>query len=139
VTPTPSHAAAPAPPKGEAPPVSRAGSPAGSPHAAPAPAKAPPLPTQPVPVDPVIAGTMKISGDPPPDNARIQGVVVVALTVGADGAVQSVQAVSGPGLLELAALNTVRSWRYRPWLVEGHPVPFTTQVVFNYTFGSPSQ
>jgi protein TonB len=72
-------------------------------------------------------------------SAQIQGVVVLAAAIGADGAVQSVEPVSGPALLEVAALNAVRAWRYRPWLVEGNAVPFTTQVIIHFEIDAPPQ
>jgi periplasmic protein TonB len=139
-TPTPLPAAAltpaaaprsaiPAHAKNTAPPVSGA--------AAPVPAKEEPLPTQPVPVDAAIAGTMKLSGDAVtyPSAARgthIQGEVVVSAIIGPDGAVRSVQPVSGPALLELATMNAVRTWHYRPYLFYGKPVAFQTQVIIDF-------
>jgi protein TonB len=143
-----------APPPGSlsSPATSDAGKPSGT-HPAPAAARStalhnaggpspgnsssPPPTLEPVAVDPAIAGTMKLSGDPPayPAVARaanISGTVVLALTVGASGAVQDVQAISGPPLLEAGAVAAVRSWRYRPWLIQGHPVPFTTQLSVNF-------
>ncbi|MGA8111984.1 MAG: TonB family protein [Acidobacteriaceae bacterium] len=100
--------------------------------------------TQPVPVDPLIAGTMKLSGARPlypaiARAARIEGTVVLALTIGPDGSVRDVRALSGPVLLEPSAVDAVRSWRYRPWLVAGHAVPFTTQfsIDFKLDFAPP--
>jgi outer membrane biosynthesis protein TonB len=111
---------------------------------APPAAKDPPLPTQPVPVDTAIARTMKLSGDPPQPSAAVRsahlhGVVVVSAIVGPDGAVQSVQPVSGPALLELETLTAVRSWRYHPYLIYGKPVSFQTQVVIDFELDSSLQ
>jgi protein TonB len=136
---------APAQPKNAAPPVSAALAPVSAPDASsvPAPPKMAKEPPHTVPVDPAIAGTMKLSGDAPayPPAARmanIQGVVAIAVTIGTNGSVQSLQPVSGPALLEVAALNAVRSWRYRPWLVEGRPVPFTTEVTIEFKVDAPA-
>jgi protein TonB len=71
--------------------------------------------------------------------AHVQGVVVLTAVIGADGAVQSVEPVSGPALLEVAALNAVRTWRYRPYLVYGRRVAFTTQVVIDFKLDEPVQ
>lgn len=136
----PAKKTAPAPPLPAPAPVRNAAASAAS----PGPAKAAASPTQPVSVDPVIARTMKLSGDAPvypltANMAHIQGVVVVNAVVGADGAVQSVEAVSGPALLEVAALNAVRSWRYRPWLVQGNPVPFKTDISIEFKLDAPPQ
>lgn len=101
--------------------------------AADAPLAAP----QPVPVDPRIAGTMKLSGDPPsyPPIARsagVQGIVVVDVVIGATGFVQDAHVISGPPLLQAATLDTIRAWHYRPWLVYGKAVPFETQVSIDF-------
>ncbi len=111
---------------------------------APPAEKDPPLPTQPVPVDTAIARTMKLSGDAPQPSAAVRsahlhGVVVVSAVVGSDGAVQSVQPVSGPALLELETLTAVRSWRYRPYLIYGKPVAFQTQIVIDFELDSSPQ
>lgn len=125
---------------------------AASPHA-PTPAtpvaatsaQEPPVPAGPVPVDPVYASTMRLPGDSldaviaAVRATHIQGTVVLAATIGANGAVQSVEPVSGPALLEAATLNAVRGWRYRPWLVQGHPVPFTTQIILDFRLNQGPQ
>ncbi|MFZ0630368.1 MAG: energy transducer TonB, partial [Acidobacteriaceae bacterium] len=125
---------APAPAKNAAPAVPGAASPA--PASASSKGKDEPLPAQPVPVEPAIARTMQLPDDTISSTdaraARIEGTVVLAATIGADGAVQSVEPVSGPALLEVGALNSVRSWHYRPWLSEGRPVPFTTQIIIDF-------
>jgi protein TonB len=88
---------------------------------------------------------MKLSTDAAPayppaaSDAHIVGTVVVSATVGADGAVQSAQPVSGPALLEMAVLNAVRSWRYRPYLIYGKPVAFNTQVIIEFKPAAPPQ
>lgn len=144
----PAHSAPPVPSQSAAPPSStQAEAPAksaGLPAAAPAALKEEPLPTGPVSVDPDVAETMKLPSDTldypaAAKIAHIQGVVVLAATIGADGGVQSVQPISGPALLEAGALGAVRSWRYRPWLVQGKPVSFTTQITINFEIGGTPQ
>lgn len=128
-------------------PVKSAASTAATPAkntAAPAIQKEEPAPTGPVSVQPDVAETMKLPGDAvaypaAAMAAHIQGVVVLAVGVGADGNVQTVEPVSGPALLEVGALGAVRSWRYRPWLVQGHAVPFTTQVTISFEIGTSPQ
>lgn len=134
--------AAPGSPRTAAPPAPA--SPARSAAGPAASSSEPPLPTQPVAVDPDIAGTMKISGNKPAyphaaNLAHIEGVVVVTFIVGPKGAVQSAQPVSGPALLEVAALDAVRTWRYRPYLVYGKPVAFQTQVSINFEIDDAPQ
>lgn len=155
-TAAPGRSAAPAPGNNGAPVPAKSVSPAASISATPAAAAAAskegasskekdePLPTQPVPVDPAIAGTMKLSGDPPSypgvaRNAGIQGIVVLSATIGPDGTVQSVEPVSGPPLLEIATLTAVRSWRYRPYLIYGKPISFRTQIIITFKLDEPPQ
>lgn len=59
---------------------------------------------------------------------EVQGTVKLEITIGADGVVRSVFAVSGPGLLVEAARDAVRRWRYTPTLLDGKPVESQTTV-----------
>lgn len=70
-----------------------------------------------------------------PEQAReqkIQGVVVLEVHVGADGAVQDVQAVSGPPLLIKASTDAVKQWRFRPHTNNGRPVDMQSRVSLNF-------
>jgi protein TonB len=64
--------------------------------------------------------------------ARIQGSVVLHAIIGTDGTVQQLQVISGNPLLASPALNAVKNWRYRPYLVDGHPVEVETTVTVNF-------
>ena len=61
-----------------------------------------------------------------PDLARrahIEGVVVLDAVIGADGAVRDVRVAQGVSpLLDPAAVEAVRRWRYRPAFVGARPV-----------------
>ncbi len=65
--------------------------------------------------------------------ARVQGTVTLAVTVGSDGRVKDVQLLSGPDLLVQSAMEAVWQWVYRPTLLNGEPVEVITQVDVNYT------
>ncbi|MEK7408924.1 MAG: TonB family protein [Acidobacteriota bacterium] len=67
--------------------------------------------------------------------ARLQGVVRVDAIIGADGRVESVEAVTGPPLLRQAALDAVRQWLYEPSLLNGQPVKVSTQIDVRFTLG----
>ena len=87
---------------------------------------------------------MKLSGPPPTypaiaQAARIQGTVLLSVTIAPDGSVRDVSGISGPPLLQAAAVTAVRSWRYRPWLIYGKPVPFDTQVSIGFTIKQSAQ
>ena len=53
--------------------------------------------------------------------ARIEGVVKLLVTVGKDGSIENVRVVSGHKMLAQAALEAVRQWRFKPALLNGEP------------------
>lgn len=65
--------------------------------------------------------------------ARVQGTVILAAVIGKDGAIQNLHVVSGHPLLQGAAMDAVKQWRYRPYILNGEPVEVDTQVVVNFT------
>jgi protein TonB len=64
--------------------------------------------------------------------ARVQGIVIIEFTVGVDGAVADARILRGIPLLDQAALDCVRQWRYEPTLLNGRPMPYkmTAAVTF---------
>lgn len=64
--------------------------------------------------------------------ARIQGSVVLQAYIGKDGKVDNVQVVSGPPMLAQAALQAVRQWRYKPYMLNGQPVEVQTMINVNF-------
>jgi TonB family protein len=69
--------------------------------------------------------------------ARIQGSVVLAVEIDKEGAVTSVQVVSGHPMLATAATDAVKQWRYRPYILNGEPVAVRTEVTVNFQLGAP--
>lgn len=65
--------------------------------------------------------------------ARIQGSVVIGVVIGKDGNIQSERLVSGHPLLAPAAMDAVKQWKYRPYLLNGQAVEVDTQVTINFT------
>jgi protein TonB len=65
--------------------------------------------------------------------ARVQGSVVLAAVIGKDGAIQNLHVLSGHPLLQQAALEAVKQWKYRPYILNGEPVEVDTQVTVNFT------
>jgi TonB family protein len=74
----------------------------------------------------------KVQPTYPPD-ARIQGSVVMAVVVGKDGNVREVSLVSGHPILAHAAIEAVKQWKFRPYLLNGNPVEVDTQITVNFT------
>jgi peptidyl-prolyl cis-trans isomerase A (cyclophilin A) len=65
-------------------------------------------------------------------NAGVSGTVVLQATIGADGIVKDLTVISGPKLLQQAALDAVQTWRYRPNLNgQMAEVHATVSVVFD--------
>jgi protein TonB len=76
-----------------------------------------------------------------PEDAKRQGVegtVKLHLVVGRDGAVQSVEPISGPASLAKAATSAVREWRYAQTLLDGQPVETEQEIVVRFRLVSPS-
>lgn len=67
---------------------------------------------------------------------RTQGTVVLHALISKDGSIESLQVVSGHPFLARAALEAVRQWRYRPYLLNGQPIEVETQITVNFTLGN---
>lgn len=87
-----------------------------------------------------VAGTMlvhKVTPEYPPDalNARISGTVVLQVLVGKDGHIEDLKVISGYPGFQKAAMDAVRQWVYRPYLLNGEPVEFNTTVSVVFSLG----
>jgi protein TonB len=67
--------------------------------------------------------------------ARVSGTVVLQATISKTGTIQNLKVVSGPAMLQQAALDAVRQWRYRPYLLNNEPVEVDTTVNVVFTLG----
>src|SRR5271166_3612436 len=65
--------------------------------------------------------------------ARIQGTVVLQAEISKEGTIQNLQLISGHPMLAPAAIEAVKQWRYKPYLLNGEPVAVETQVVVNFS------
>jgi periplasmic protein TonB len=65
--------------------------------------------------------------------ARVQGTVELQATISRTGTIENLHAVGGPAMLRQAALDAVKSWRYRPYLLDGVPVEVETTVSVIFT------
>ncbi len=65
--------------------------------------------------------------------SHIQGDVILQATIGKDGLIHNLRAVSGHPILIEAAKGAVEQWRYRPYVLKGSPVEVETtiKVVFH--------
>jgi TonB family protein len=71
----------------------------------------------------------------PPDakKARIQGKVELDAVISKTGEVENLKVNSGPQELQQSALDAVRQWTYKPFLLNGEPVEVKTTVHVTYT------
>ena len=67
--------------------------------------------------------------------ARISGTVILQATISRSGTIENLKVVSGPAMLQQAALDAVRQWRYRPYLLNNEPVEVDTTVNVIFTLG----
>jgi TonB family protein len=64
---------------------------------------------------------------------RVTGSVVLATTIGKDGTVERLRVVSGPSSLQKAAVEAVKQWTYRPFLLNGNPIEVKTNITVVFT------
>jgi periplasmic protein TonB len=113
-----------------------------SPHSVPVLAKMP----EPAPVKRIRVASRVVEAnlihDVPPQyppeagRARIEGAVVLLATIGADGSVKDVRIESGLPILAQAAIDAVRQWRYKPYLIDGEPVEVDSRITINFTLSA---
>jgi protein TonB len=65
--------------------------------------------------------------------ARISGQVVLRAVISKDGSIENLTLVSGHPMLAPAAIDAVKQWKYRPYLLNGEPVEVDTEVLVNFT------
>jgi len=65
--------------------------------------------------------------------ARIQGPVVLQAEIGKDGSIQNLHLISGHPMLAPAAIEAIKQWKYKPYILNGEPVEVETTITFNFT------
>lgn len=88
-----------------------------------------------------VAQGNRIGGDMPvypaiAKAARVQGTVVLRATISKEGTIEDLKVISGPPMLQAAAMDAVRTWQYKPYLLNGEPVRVQTQVNVVFSLGS---
>ena len=64
--------------------------------------------------------------------ARVQGLVIIEVTIGVNGKVQDARIRRSIPLLDAAALDAVRQWEYTPTRLNGTPVAVLMTVTVNF-------
>jgi protein TonB len=66
---------------------------------------------------------------------RVEGTVSLAATISKTGTIENLRVVSGPPILQQAALDAVKTWLYRPYLLNREPIEVETTVNVIFTLG----
>jgi protein TonB len=69
--------------------------------------------------------------------ARIQGDVRLEVFISKTGNVDSVKVVSGHPMLIPSAVEAVKKWQYKPFLVDDQPVAVKTEIEVPFSLGIP--
>jgi periplasmic protein TonB len=103
----------------------------------------PVLPAAPRPAAPPVQVSHMSEGDlvhkilptyPPLARAlRLQGQVVLQAVISKQGAIENLRVLSGHPMLVPAAIEAVRQWRYRPYILNSEPVEVETQITVNFS------
>jgi len=85
----------------------------------------------------VMAGQIisKVNPEYPPEAKEqgLSGAVVLHAIIGTDGAVKDLEVISGAKELQNSALDAVRQWVYKPYLLNGNPVEVDTTITVTYS------
>jgi TonB family protein len=84
-----------------------------------------------------VSQELLIKRTPPlyPPNAlrqRLEGVVLLSATITTKGDVSSVKIIKGHELLAHAAVDAVKQWKYKPYLLNGVPVECQTEITVDF-------
>jgi periplasmic protein TonB len=52
-----------------------------------------------------------------------------------DGSIENLRVISGHPMLVPSAIDAVKQWKYKPYILNGEPVEVDTQVTVNFTLG----
>jgi len=64
--------------------------------------------------------------------ARVQGTVELRAIISKAGTIENLIAVSGHPMLVKSAIEAVRQWRYRPYLLNSEPIEVETEITVNF-------
>lgn len=92
----------------------------------------------PLTISPGVMAGQRIGGAEPryPAEAKkdkVQGTVILDAIIGKDGTIHKLTVVSGPKELRKSAAGAVRTWKFKPYLLNGHPVEVETTINVVYT------
>ena len=71
----------------------------------------------------------------PPNAGGKQGTVTLQVLIGRDGTVQDAKFLQGSLAFARAAIDGVRQWKFKPYLVNGRPVSVATNLTIHFAPG----
>jgi periplasmic protein TonB len=97
-----------------------------------------PAPPPPMRVGGVVRAPQKVHHVAPSypaiaQQAKISGVVILEALIAEDGSVREVKVLKSVPLLDAAATDAVRQWRFTPTLLNGVPVQVIMSVTVSFT------
>ncbi|HXS75389.1 MAG TPA: energy transducer TonB [Terracidiphilus sp.] len=60
--------------------------------------------------------------------AHVEGTVILQAMISKAGAIEGLHVMSGPQMLQQAAIDAVKTWRYKPYMLNGQAVEVETTV-----------
>ena len=69
-------------------------------------------------------------------SAHIQGTVVLQAIISKQGTIENLTVLTGHPMLAPAAIEAVRQWRYRPYILNSEPVAVETQITVNFSLAA---
>ena len=68
--------------------------------------------------------------------ARIEGAVILQATIAEDGSIKDLKVISSSNpLLLTGVVDTVKTWKYKPTLLNNEPVEVITTITVNFSLG----
>ena len=67
------------------------------------------------------------------ERARIQGRVEIAAVISKEGTIENLQVLKGHPMLVRAAIDAVKQWRYRPYILNGDPIEVNTNITVTFS------
>jgi protein TonB len=65
--------------------------------------------------------------------ARIQGQVTLQAEISRDGSIKNLRLMTGHPMLAPSAIEAVKQWKYKPYILNGEPVEVETTITVNFT------
>jgi protein TonB len=66
-------------------------------------------------------------------STRVQGSVVLSALISKAGTMENLRVLSGHPMLVAAAIEAVRQWRYRPYILNAEPIEVETRITVSFS------